>query len=305
MNRIIQTLLFSAVLLGTASAETMEERKQRIMRKYLRERQELVQSEVVLFDEREDERVIDSEKFQQGKKSFDQQQGAVVRPFVVKANPARSTQQGNWLLADEDAETDPYADPFSMDAGTEQQGERENRWVLWQRQQEQMASESQSSTTVRQSYSARESYSTGRGYSGSGGSTGYSAGYGYAGQQDRSSRYTYGATQGTSYGQQTESGYGQYGTTRSGASSSAGMLRYPGSSTQSSGSTSSGRSSTSGYTPYTSPYQSRQQQQSSQQSSQQQEFIRTTPLQKWKSSSESWGSSSDDAYVNELMQRSR
>jgi hypothetical protein len=295
MNRIVQIFLFSAVLAGTVNAETMEERKVRLTRKYLHERQEIVQSAVVLFDDKENEQVLDSEKFQQGQKDFSQQQGSSLgRPVVVQASSARSSQQGSWLLSEDDALTDPYADPFadpfSMDDETGQSSdERESRWGQWQRQQEQMAARPQATADA-----AGSSYS-GRGE--------YSAVYGDAGQQDRSSRYTtYGQQQGTSYGGgasygQQQSGYSLYGTTRSGSSSSSSsMLRYPGSSTQDSGTSSS--SSTRSYTPYTSSYQSQQVQPSAQQQSsqQQQEFIRTSPFQKWKSNQQS-----RDDHVNDQM----
>jgi hypothetical protein len=131
MKRKVQILLLSAFLvpaLCSAGEETMEERKRRITRKYLRERTEMTYSdEVVPADEAEDE-VTDSEKYRDLQVTLKAEEPGVQMPAPAP-RPAPRTENRNWLLAEPEEAEDPYADPFSVrDAGDEPEPEDRPAW---------------------------------------------------------------------------------------------------------------------------------------------------------------------------------
>ncbi len=289
MNRIAYMVLVVAVLAPpghNAFGETMAERKQRIMRKYMRERQSVVQSDLEVPSAEEDERITESEKFIQPQADLTRNEASrppaapLVRPLPVQT-------EKNWLLIDADPDADPYADPFAIDEAKETDKSSADWLAEWRSRQEQADAQNQSS--------ARSSAYGGY-YSGD------QSGSGYPQQRDGSSGYPYGNTQQRTYGGQS-SGLGTYGTTRYGSSTSSEML-WP---TQPSVETDGSVNSASGYTPYKSPYQTRrdQQQQQGYQSQPQPEYSRPTPYQKWKNDNKGWDPAADDAYLDELMQRNR
>jgi hypothetical protein len=294
MNRIAYLVLAAALLAPfgrNAFGETMAERKQRIMRKYLRERQIIVQSDLVMPSDEEEERVAESEKFSQPQAELTRKEPArpVQAPVMV---PVPVQAQQNWWLAGEDADADPYADPFAKVNDEEGRDSKAEWWAQWRARQEQLAEE--------KTPAAADAY----GYPGGRGSySGEQSGYSYTQQPDGSWRYTYGSAMPRTYGGQ-ERGLNPYGTTRYGSSPSSGMLWPSPSSPQTGGSA----NSPSGYTPYKSPYETprdQQRQPGYSQDRQQPEFTKPTPYQKWKSDNKGWDPAADDAYLDDLMRRNR
>ena len=108
----------------------MEERKQRITRKYLRERAEITYSEVVVPDaEIEGEEVLASEKYKQPQVSIQRQEGGVVMPQPMR-RPAPRVENSNWLLSESSELADPYADPFAPKASSVESKEKAD-WTTW------------------------------------------------------------------------------------------------------------------------------------------------------------------------------
>lgn len=294
MNRIPYLLLTVVLLVPPAMGakeQTMAERKQRIMRKYLRENQNVVQSDLVVPDTVDDERIADSERFSQREELLKRQSPAAPPPAPIY-RPIPVQAKEDWLLA-EDPETDPFADPFALksEEGTEES--KADWYSEWRRQREELAAEAQIRET--EAYEAllnRRSGSEG--------------GYGSGVRRPDSSRPVYGSAPRTSYGpDQSGAGPASFGTTRYGSSPSSGMLQW----STPSGSSEGSPSSSSGYTPYRSPYRTQQEQRQQPQpgypQTQQEEFRRTTPYQKWKNDNKGWDPTADDAYLNELMRRNR
>ena len=87
MKRNVQILLLVACMVPLfvqAEEETMEERKRRITRKYLRERMDIIYSEeVVPGDDVEAEGVLASEKLRQSDGGLDQQEPGMPLPPPV------------------------------------------------------------------------------------------------------------------------------------------------------------------------------------------------------------------------------
>jgi hypothetical protein len=311
MKRLVYLFIITAFLGpvgGNAEAETMEERKQRIMRKYLRERQTLVQSDLELPQIEEDERISDSEKFNELDVDLGKER-RVPPPQVPMAQPVPMQSQQNWLLQEEeDVDADPYADPFALNKGEERSESAVEWWAEWRSRQEEQAAEKQSGA-VENFWSGRDSgnYDPGRqpvyGQSGYG-QTDYSSRYGQ--DPGETGRSYYGSSPRSAYGSQPRVGSGPYGTTRYGSSPSSGMLEW---SSPSFGSDEDETRSATGYTPYKSPYETRREQRQQTQQGyaqpEEQEFSRPTPYQKWKDDNQGWDPAADDAYLNELMRRNR
>ncbi len=300
MKRIIQKLLIFAVVAafcGTAQGETMAERKQRIMRKYLRERQTVVQTGLIPETTGENEQVLESEKYQQQAKmdiSRNERTSPPLRP-VVRPIPVQARRQ-NWMLEDENKDFDPNADPFALDAGDGVQEEKKNWWTQWQERQEMYGSDRQSANASENYGDRRDNAYTRRSIDGYRGS-----------EYQRSSRNDYGSTFTTRNGSNpsTSSTLGPYSTSSYGTSPSSGMLTLP----PPSRSTETGSQTTDdGYTPYKSPFLQDQQDRRSMQATpptQQQEFTRPSPYKQWKDNNKAWDPTADDAYVDELMRHNR
>ena len=119
MKRGVQILLLLAGLLPAlagAREETMEERKRRITRKYLRERVTIAYSERVVPEEQlEDENVLDSEKLKEPQIDLEREgPGQALPPPMPRPPPPSLVENKNWLLSEDSELEDPYADPFAL-----------------------------------------------------------------------------------------------------------------------------------------------------------------------------------------------
>ena len=128
MKRLIQILLLAAMLVpvvARARTETMAQRKQRIERKYLVERAEFVQGDVVVpSDQAEgEEEILDSEKFKEPQVNLQRQEAgtATMPPPRRPRRPPPRQANRNWLLAEEEdpALTDASSSPFAWDTSAE------------------------------------------------------------------------------------------------------------------------------------------------------------------------------------------
>lgn len=298
MKRIGQILLVSVVTASfcwNAGGETMAERKQRIMRKYMREQQPLVQSDMVVPAATEDARVVGSEKYRDMDVDLSRNKQSAAPP-VPAARPIPAQVQKNLTATESSKDFDPEADPFALDSQEDTTKDSKSSWLDdWRKRRSEM--EAQRAANASGTYDST---------SGRGSSSGQPSSYGYAGQQDRTQGYTsYGSTPQSGYSRSTSSGrVGPYGSWSYGSSPS-GMLKLP-SSTR--GTDDSSRSvPSSSYTPYRSPYATQQEDRRQQktQQSQQEDFVRPAPYQQWKDSNKSWDPTADDAYLDELMRRNR
>lgn len=136
MKQSVQILLLIAVLLpalSRAREETMEERKQRITRKYLRERAEITYSEMAVPDvEAENSEVLASEIYKQPQVDLQRQEGGAAIPRPPMRRPVPRVENSNWLLAETPEIEDPYADPFAVqDANSE--SAKKSDWTSWGR----------------------------------------------------------------------------------------------------------------------------------------------------------------------------
>ncbi|HEY5621713.1 MAG TPA: hypothetical protein VIR77_03845 [Pontiella sp.] len=117
MKKAIQLVLLCALIpmAGMAREETLEERKKRIMRKYLREAGELSQVDWTVPDSSEEALVTESEKYQTVDVEFERHEGAMIPPVMARRGPVPSRDEGRSDGAlDEDLPEDPYADPFAV-----------------------------------------------------------------------------------------------------------------------------------------------------------------------------------------------
>ncbi len=119
VKRILQIALLSALLpqTGIAEEETLEARKQRIMRKYLRESSAITQSDLAVpSDELEEEQVAESEKFQEPDMEFERHKGPVARPIIPPRQAMVQQERENWLLSDIEDEEDPFGEQKAKDS---------------------------------------------------------------------------------------------------------------------------------------------------------------------------------------------
>ncbi len=288
MKRSVQILLLCALLpqIGSARAETMEERKRRIMRKYMCAPASSSESNMLVPVEElpEDEQILDSEKFKEPQVEFKPHEaGAMPMPRQV-LRPLPKPEERNWLLAEDPlAEEDPYADPFSMEE-EEPRPTRDYRDVQrtepgrydpysWSKQE---VADPRSPET--------EGYPRSRLF-------------GTRPEERSASSFS------LDYRRKTPS--------RVAPSSDLLKSKSPFSATTpSSERYRTDQKSQQGLIPYRSPYQTQQSPRtpySSQPGFRQepQEFKRVDPYQKWKEQRNTWDPTKDDAYINELMRRDR
>ena len=130
MTRSVQILLLCAYTIpwcAGAAEETMEERKRRIARKYLRERADITYSEEQVPDDASrvgDEELLSAEQFNQIPETIErelpQRQARRPPPMRQRAQPAKNS---NWLLAAPEDQANPYAHPFAReDEGEDTEG---------------------------------------------------------------------------------------------------------------------------------------------------------------------------------------
>lgn len=136
MKRYVQILLLfacAALLLARVEAETMEERKRRITRKYLRERVDITYSEeVVPGTEPGVEDVLASEVFSRQDVELEREPVGAPLPPPVR-QPAPRTENRNWLLSEPEDSADPYANPFADPFAPKESKDQPNGddWSVW------------------------------------------------------------------------------------------------------------------------------------------------------------------------------
>ena len=343
MNRNVYALLTAAILasvLSVAQAETMAERKQRIMRKYMRERQDIAQSDLGVPEtpQEEDARVVASEQFKELLSPDFQRQESGVAPLpAVRPMPVQQPERNWWLETAERVEN-PGANPFS--SKTDGEKGSAGSWSPWDRrddssayggafgQQRDERDDTYSSSRDRSSiyggpasqqwdgrrgdtYPSGQSAYDGQRNSGNGSSAWGMSYDGYTSRRaptsrenDRTSGF-YGSQQTDTRGMDGGWGYNSVGGY--GSSTSSGLLQSPFASSfdaQNPGS----QNQTPAYTPYRSPYEVQGEEQRRYGDSlqpQQPQYSRPNSYQKWKDTNKAWDPTADNSYLNELMQNQR
>lgn len=284
----------------------MEERKRRIMRKYMREHSNISLSELeVPFVDPAENELADSEQFQESQIDLQRHEGGVPLPPPPPRQP-RPAVNRNWLLA---------VDP--LDAADSGEPEKKKQdWSSWGTQRD-------------SGYSRLEQVDK----------SPYSFGYGSRQEEDPGLRgfkpFSFGSdssglqSQGSILGEESpgifgqrqqdgsnESGFGSLNTPRDRGYNpmlNKGSLQNPfqrqatPSATDRSlfGSGNTGA----GYVPYKSPYETRRQQQQQtwgKQNQPSQEYKPQNPYQNWKDrNADRYDPTADDAFINERMPKSR
>ena len=294
--------------------ESMAERRQRIMRKYLRGHANVAQSELEVDVARpEDEELVNSEQFKEAQIGLQRQEAGASRPPPPPPPRRRrpTAQERNWLLA---------ADPLAS-ADDEESPKKPAEWTLWgQDREESLYGE----TPYKSGYGRKEDPSAG------------TSGYDPRRQKDFSKSTEikpfsfgrdpsmlqqkeaipaerYSGIFGRKKEQPSSSGLGTLDLTRDPIHDPnliQGRLKSPfqRKSTPPAERPIGFGSRTKSYTPYKSPYetQRQQQQQWGGQGQKQPEYKRVDPYQKWKKRNPShYDPTAGDAYVNELMPKKR
>ena len=319
MNKSVQILILLTLfpMLGMAREETLEERKQRVVRKYLRERMTLEQSTMVVpSDLPQDERITDSEKFK-GVEVDLQRQGTSPAPIVQRPQqqqPAQRRTDRNWLMGDVEEATDAYGNPVdpytaaTMDSG-------DDLWSAWD-------GTAEKKTATELDRQDRRSYDPSR-------SSPYS-------RQNAERNTTEGRNaQNTLYGNQQNSRFERPDTSSRtdlfgrktseynsgmnlqdrrtktyGSDPEQGMLSspYPQLNPLDRERTTTEQERRQNYKPYQSPYDKQREQRSQKNNTQpqkKQEFKRPDSYQQWKERNKTYDPTSDDAYINEMMQQNK
>jgi hypothetical protein len=290
----------------------MAERKQRIERKYLQERAELVQGDAVVPAEMAvgEEEILDSEKFKEPQVDFQRQEpGAAMPPPRRAPRPRPRKDAGNWLLAEEPEQDDPYANPYAWDAAASDDAKKKPDRATT----EQLRRDAYSAETRRASWFSRRTDSTGQGTFDTQGSSFGAAQPGANPYSTTGGRGLFDRRQ-EQGGQTSPSLLGNPGATRTKPFSSAPgqedpfKIKFP----YRTGTTGSdtGDARRQGYTPYKSPYPA-QTQRSPQQpwggtSRNKQEFQKQNSFEKWKQKSpQQLDPMRDDAFIDDLMPKIR
>lgn len=310
MKRGVQIVLMVVCLvplLSPAGDETMAERKQRIMRKYLRERSNISLSELeVPFVDPDADELADSEQFKETQVELQRHEGGSPLP-PPPPRPLRQTVNSNWLL-----DVDPLDAADSEEAEKSQQDR--SGWGAQRRSgYDRLDQADQSPYSL--GYGSRQEEAGGlREYKS------FSFGNDTSGFQRQGTVVGEGAPR--IFGQRPQegsdgSGLGGLNTPRDRTYNSTlnqGRLQSPfqrqptpfatDRSVFGSGNTGAG------YTPYKSPYETRRQQQQQQTWGQQnqprQEYKPQNPYQNWKDrSADRYDPTADDAFINELMPKTR
>jgi hypothetical protein len=333
MKREVQILMISALLLPVlsgAAEETMEERKRRITRKYLRERTEMTYSDDMVPSEREaeNEALAESEQFREPLVDLEAEEPgrSIPRP---PPRPAPRVENPNWLLSEteetDDPFADPYADPFAT--GNDEQeakrsdpptwGERRETGFYYDTLRERTSRQSSFGSFYEQPTGADDAaqaygsyYSrTPSGEEAPGARPQGQGAYGSPDRQESAGReYVNPWSVPDTYSRSTVLPPPQPapGAAVPPQNSRSTPYTSPFSRTQ------EGQKTWSGYTPYQSPYRSpyEQQQQRQQQWGQESpsagEYRRQDPFQQWKRrGTDPVNPMSDDAYVDEMMPQTR
>lgn len=335
MNTSVQILILCIIipLCAQAKEETLEQRKQRIVRKYMRERAEVSQSELYVPSDNpvEDEQVIESEKYEGTKDLFERQEtGSATMPIPRRpAMPApRKKDNSNWLLDTEESDpasdpyADPFADPFALDK-TKRSDARQDQ-SQWDRSRQESSSSTYGSSSQDSRYPRENStYSPyGSRKEAESGTSVYGSSYGTRDESAYGRSSLYGSRErdasGTSGSRTYSPGVLGQDSGTYGSSPETGLLNSPYPTIHSSGQDSSRDSGSQGYgtdrsrsyTPsYRSPYGTSTDRQQggnaawgtpSSQSQQQQDYSQPSSFQKWKDKNKGFDPSSDDAYLREI-----
>jgi hypothetical protein len=313
MKHSVQTLLLAACVVAldfSVQAETMEERKQRIMRKYLRERTTITQGGAMVPQEyAEDEMLAASDKFKQAEVDLQRQEPGVAPPPPPPRRPPPRTEDRNWLLAEDPELEDPYADPFAFNTEKDESGKKAD-WTTWETERESSTYRGiqretrfggrRGAPAVEQPASIYESMRQGfsgmrdpraaadegmqQGFTQPGSRSPYTAG-----GLDLSQDKTYNSTFNQS---RLQSPFPRAGEEREERSFGSGAQQRR-----------------DGYTPYKSPYQTQRDQRSQQWGGYrepQQEFRKQDPFQTWKDKNPTrFDPTRDDAFIDEVMPKTR
>jgi|GEM_PF-3355256 len=312
MTKSLHILLFLAVFLpltGFSKEETMEERKQRIVRKYLREQATLTQSDILVpSDLPEDDAVKNSEKFKQPEINLKREESPAVPVLPPpRPRPVETKENANWLLEGLDTDADnPFAadDPY---ANNNENTPSDDYWSLW-------GGKPSRSESAAGSRNERKGYNP------------------YA-QEDRSGQYMdprsrssfmedssrqsgrYVAGETDIFGRpkrevKPSGAFGVNNPSRSyGASPDAGLLTTPSADTRSSEDRADRRKE-SGFQPYKNPFTTETDEQrlrggATVPRNKQDTYRRPDAFQQWKERNKSFDPTKDDAYIDELMRQNR
>jgi len=314
MGKTVQILLLAALLLpmvGAAREETLEERKKRITRKYLRERVNVTQGDMYVPSDLppEDERVLESEQFKQTEDALTRERPATPMPPPPQRRPIPQQQETHWLLEGLDDEgRDPYADPFARDKPKEAETDI---WTPMERNEDSRYGTDRKRNPYERydPYASRNRYGSSRyGNDTTTRQSPYANRYGVQGNADQTDRY----------GRSTDSARGPGSTLYTprsyGVAPDTGLLASPFTQTETPSGTDTYRRpgtprETPGYKPHTSPYQARQQQRNQStygdRNRPQQEYKKPDAYQQWKKRNDAWDPTRDDAYIDELMRQNR
>lgn len=306
MNKSVQILILLALipLAVVAREETLEERKQRITRKYLRDHAKITQSAMMVPSEvLEDERIADSEKFKTAEVNLEREEAAA-SPIVPMPPPTRPVQtaEENWLLqgTEDITEFDEYGNPVAAE------GADSDFWSLWGTEQETPPAKEQRAS---------------RGFNSPYGSDASSASGGRDAQQDSRIRTFGGASPASGTTQDIfgrtqsapaySSGFGLQRSTRTyGSDPEEGLLTSPFSRQEYSSRDQSETERSGTYQPYKSPYQQQREERSNRSSwstpsSESQQYQRSDSYQQWKSQRKEYDPTADDAYINQMLQQNK
>ena len=321
MKRSVQILLLFACLVPlcvNAREETMEERKRRITRKYLRERMDITYSDEVVPDaSAEDEDVLASERFKEPQVDLERQEPGAVMPPPMRPQPIPLVEKQHWLLSEEPEADDPYADPFAVDdpfAPKKSKDEpKKTDWTVWET--EKRSSSPYTGTQRESRFNRRDQGSSREQQSGSYDSTGQgifdprnprassvegvqpgfpqqeSRAFESPARQDPSRRKTFDPIFNQ---EQRQSPFSRAAGSSTDRSYGSGSQRQP---------------RTGGYSPYKSPYQAQREQRQQQwggYNEPKQEYRRPDTFQQWKEKGQPrFNPTSDDAFVEEMMPKAR
>ncbi|VGO21385.1 hypothetical protein [Pontiella sulfatireligans] len=305
MNRAFQILLIVALLAPLASVsreETMEDRKRRITRKYMRERGNVVQSDLLVPVEElpEDVQVADSERFKVPEVGFERQEpGARPMPPPQARRPVPASADRNWLLAEDPLATEPYADPYGK-AEAEKKSEPAIDWSTWGRPEEKepgIGSRPAYSRSVENPYTKREQDQIN-----------FQERSSFMDPRDpRASGLQSKGLLGNTV--QPGGGHGVFGAQQdkdAASQNTSGLLKVPYSTSRDRYDyNAQEKQRRAGGAPYKNPYESQRPRHETQSGVRQkpvQEYKRVDPFQQWKDKNKTWDPMKDDAYIDEMMQ---
>jgi len=314
---IVLMLVCLVPLLSSAREESMEERRQRIMRRYLRNRSSIAQSDLEVPVPRTDDELL-AETEQRKKSQIDlqrQEGGSSMPPPPPPRRPPPMTQNRNWLL-----DIDPLVtDPFAPANDTQETPDKKADWTTWgkeddspyggvkyeswfnrKKKEEPVVNGNRSGSSQEGIYPARGGYNP------------FSFGGNSFGSQQKET-VPPGGNPGL-FGRKQESSFGSRGLSqeqRNDLNQQQGILQSP-FMRRSGGLPGSESKGQQGYVPYKSLYETRseqqkkkQQQQWGGQTQQENEYQKVNPYQEWKKRTSVYDPAGNNAFINEHMPKSK